>query len=143
MYVPTLFFTVLFVATPVSAGTVIMNHLKKRKRSIIGVSVASLVILPVVFVLVSYTFGILGFRQLSAWSLASNVGHEYLTAARDSAFGLPEGSTVFLINLPHGIECSQISCLGNATMFEDYSVDAWMKLSAPGRDIKFVAVSTI
>lgn len=97
--------------------------------------------LLVASVVLSSILGSPRLRGFDEWSAASRLSREKLMSLTSTVSLLPDGATVFLINLPHGIKCG--TCIGKTFMFEDYSVDSWMRLVMPQRDLRFIAVSTI
>lgn len=143
MYTPIAFFSIALSAATVYLIVLLRRSLASPMKSLKKSAAIGILTAPVVLILLSPFVGVIIFRTFTEWSAASQLGNTYLAEVNNSASSFPDGSTIFLINLPHGVNCDRPICVGLAYGFEDYSVDSWVKLTMPDRDLEFIAVSTI
>jgi hypothetical protein len=143
LYVVAGFWCPILVALLSTALANLRNTLRQPRSSLLPTLGSGVVVIVGLLVLVSTVLGGPILRGVEEWPAAGEMARDYLQAVEQAAQSLPDGATLFLINLPHRIECSQPHCVGTTYVFEDYSVDAWFKITHPEKRIQFVAISTV
>lgn len=134
-YVPSAFFSLVLGALVVSGWTALMRSRRAVLAAALPSLVAALYLVPP------------GSGRFCEWPDASRIARAYLDRLGTALRRVPDGATVFAVNLPHGAWNPSAPCavgeLRGATIFEDYTLDSWLKLTRPGRAIRFAALSTV
>jgi hypothetical protein len=81
--------------------------------------------------------------SLGAWRAASAHAVRYIDALDAALDGLPPDATILLVNVPLEIDCRERICVGNTYVFEDYTLDAWRRLTRPQSRVRFVGLTSL
>lgn len=76
------------------------------------------------------------FRRYDAWTRATSVGQTYLEQAQTQIENAEPGTVVEGKPLPYSVNTTQGHKLGGVIILSDYSIQAWIDLTLPNRNIR-------
>jgi hypothetical protein len=144
IYTPAAFFCIILTTVTLNVGRLAWETVIES-RKYFSTALIVVTVIPLALIVSSLAFVSSGIRErFSEWAAAGDLGRRYLEELQSAVSRVPDGATIFLLNLPQGIACSRGPCAVCCTfVFEEYSVDSWVKLAMPERDLTVLAVSTI